>query len=109
MSYLQPDPPDQKTTEAAVLLGESIRAERGRCGVRAYLSALADCLPHEWVTDVAARLEQPCPPAPPPPPPFDPILQDEPKRPLAPPEPHAQKPDMEKILRLMQLMGSLKS
>lgn len=109
MSYLQPDPPDQKTTEAAVLLGESIRAERGRCGVRAYLSALADCLPHEWVRDVAARLEQPCPPAPPPPPPFDPILQDESKRPLPPPEPHAQKPDMEKILRLMQLMGSLKS
>jgi hypothetical protein len=108
MSYLQPNPPDQKTTEAAVLLGETVRNERGRYGLRGYLSMLAESFPQDWVREVARRLDQPCPPAPPPPPPFDPLRQDDPMRPL-PQEPRQKKPDMDKILQLMQLMGNLKS
>ena len=109
MKEFNPIPPDPKATDAAVALGEAIRLERGRYGLHRYLSALADCMPHAWVREVASRLDHPCPPEPPPVP-FDPAPPPAP--PAAPfpqpPEPRPKQPDMEKLLRLMQLMGSMK-
>ena len=122
MNPQDPIPMEQKTMDTAVALGEAIRTERGRYGLAAYLNGLADCMPHEWVREIARRLSQPCPPPPPPPPPFDPgigsvppippgQMQPGPVPPMPPgppPEPRQKQPDMEKLLRLMQLMGSLK-
>ncbi len=102
MSYRQPLPPDPKATDAAITLGLYIREERGRCGLRMYLEALGELMPRVWIAELSKRLEVPVPPEPPP---FDPNLG---LPPLPPPEPRQKKPDMEKILQLMQIMGSMK-
>ena len=41
MNFSDPIPPDPRATDAAVTLGEAIRQERGRYGLRTYLTALA--------------------------------------------------------------------
>jgi len=102
MSFRQILPPDPKTSEAAVTLGQFIRDECGRCGVRAYLQFLQELFPSDWTERIANSLETPLPaPHPNDPPPMPPIPPPEPSR-------GTGKPDMEKMLRLVQLMGSLK-
>lgn len=103
--------PDPKTRDAAVTLGEAIKAEYGRWGVSGYLAMLGELFPRAWTDELAAKLDTPNPP------PDAPKGQDGPAEPFAgvpknaaprPPEPKAPKPDMEKLLHLMQLMGSMK-
>lgn len=111
MNYSDPIPPDPRAMDAAVTLGEAIRQERGRYGLRTYLTALAECMPHPWVREVAKRLDHPSPPEPRPHP-FDPTPPNEPeppRDPMPPPEPRQKPPDVEKLLRLMQIVGSMKS
>ena len=105
MNDYQPNPPDTKVFDAAVTLGEAIRLDRGRQGVWRYLSVLMECMPPAWVEEVAERLSMPCPP--PKTQAFDPAAPDMPAH-GAPPPPPRQPMDMEKILRIMQLMGNLK-
>jgi len=104
MNDFQPDRPDPKVFDAAVTLGDAIRLERGRFGLWKYLSVLTELMPHGWVAEVADRLSAPCPP---PHGTFDP--EPEGNIPTGPPPPPPRQPmDMEKLLRIMQLMGNLK-
>lgn len=107
MSFRQTILPDSKTSDAATALGRFIREEYGRNGVRMYLSFLQEMFPSEWSKSIADALESPMPV------PSAPPRQSEtlPMPPIPPPEPPrgSGKPDMEKMLRLVQLMGNLKT
>ena len=97
MPFNQPMP-EQAIADAAVTLGRYILTERGRFGVRAYLLTLGELMPREWTEQIARALELP-PPMPAP--------RPDPPNAQPPPEPRGSKPDMEKMLKLMQLMGTL--
>ena len=104
MSYFHVLPPSPQTTEAAVTLGEYLKTEHGRSGVRAYLAFLGERMPRDWTEQLARRLDTPYSPAEPPRSPLPPL----PQAPSAPPPPEPRpkkQPDMEKILQLMQIMN----
>ena len=107
MSFRQTILPDSKTSDAATALGHFIREEYGRNGVRMYLSFLQEMFPSEWSKSIADALESPMPV------PSAPPRQSEtpPMPPIPPPDPPrgSGKPDMEKMLRLVQLMSNLKT
>ena len=107
MSYFHVLPPSPQATEAAVTLGEYLKAEHGRSGVRAYLAFLSEQMPRDWTEQLARRLDLPYPPPEPPHgAPMPPLPQVPSSPPPPPPEPRPKKqPDMEKILQLMQIMN----
>ena len=96
---VQPQRNGPSPLSCAVVLGEAVRDEHGRAGVKTYVKALAPLLPRELIDQLAYRLNVPVPaPAPPPPPPLPPPPQ----------KPPMQMPDMEKLLQMMRLMEQLR-
>ena len=89
--------PEQRITDAAVILGECVKEEQGRCGLRIYLSALGEIFPREWIEEVAKRLELPQAPLPMP-------RQNRPE--TTPESQRNKRTDMEKVMQLMQVMGN---
>lgn len=69
------DPPPSPLS-CAIILGESIRCERGKQGVCCYVNALWDLLPFQMVEQLAYRLNVPLPEPPAPPPPTKPKPND---------------------------------
>ena len=104
----QAPPPQAKTLdslEAGVVLGQAVRDEHGREGMRAYVRALNPLLPRARVEELAKMWGVEAPPHAPP------VMPGNHSEPAAPPPqkpPHKEQPAIppELLMQLLQGMGS---